>query len=201
VVAVRLPAAERRRQLLDVALATFAARGFHATSMNELAEAAGVTKPVLYQHFPSKRDLYLELMEDVSSRLGERIRREVDAADGAEERLAAGLTAYFAFVAEQRPAFALLFGRGAPREPEFVRAVRLTEARIAATIADLLGDHLTPADTRYLAAGILGLAEGTVRHWLRDPESPAPAELGRRTAGLLFAGLGARFSGPARPAR
>ena len=63
--ASRLPAARRRRQLLDVALELFAARGYHTTSMNDIAEAAGVTKPVLYQHFRSKRELYLELLEDV----------------------------------------------------------------------------------------------------------------------------------------
>jgi AcrR family transcriptional regulator len=69
----RLPAARRRRQLLDVALAAFASHGFHPTSMNDVAEAAGVTKPVLYQHFRSKRALYLELLEDVGERLREAI--------------------------------------------------------------------------------------------------------------------------------
>jgi AcrR family transcriptional regulator len=67
--ATRLPAARRRRQLLDVAQEVFASRGFHATSMDEVAEAAGVTKPVLYQHFDSKRRLYQELLEDVGQQL------------------------------------------------------------------------------------------------------------------------------------
>ena len=53
----RLPASERREQLLDVAMTVFAANGYHGTSMNGVAKAAGVTKPVLYKHFPSKRDL------------------------------------------------------------------------------------------------------------------------------------------------
>ena len=68
---VRLPAHQRRRQLLDTALEVFANEGFHATSMNDVADAAGVTKPVLYQHFASKRELYLELLEDVGTRLGQ----------------------------------------------------------------------------------------------------------------------------------
>ena len=58
---LRLPAAERRRQLLDVALHAFAEHGYHDTSMNDVAEAAGVTKPVLYQHCASKKALYQEL--------------------------------------------------------------------------------------------------------------------------------------------
>src|SRR5438132_1610 len=69
-VLARLPAPERRRQLLDSALDVFAARGFHGASMNDVADAAGVTKPVLYQHFESKRRLFVELLEDVGSRLG-----------------------------------------------------------------------------------------------------------------------------------
>ena len=57
---MRLPAAERREQLLRTAVAVFADKGFTATSMNDVAEAAGVTKPVLYQHFSSKRELFVE---------------------------------------------------------------------------------------------------------------------------------------------
>src|SRR5689334_10531993 len=72
-VAIRLPAPQRRRQLLDVALDRFAAGGFERTSMDDIASGAGVTKPVLYQHFASKRALYLELLDDVGSRLLETI--------------------------------------------------------------------------------------------------------------------------------
>ena len=62
--ATRLPADERRDQLLDVALEVFATAGFHGASMNEIAEAAGVTKPVLYQHFDSKNDLFAALLDE-----------------------------------------------------------------------------------------------------------------------------------------
>ncbi|MGZ6966617.1 MAG: helix-turn-helix domain-containing protein, partial [Acidimicrobiia bacterium] len=62
---MRLPAEQRRTQLVAVAVEVFGERGFHATSMDEVAEAAGVTKPVLYQHFPSKRALFRELLDDV----------------------------------------------------------------------------------------------------------------------------------------
>ena len=66
---MRLPAEQRRRQLLDVACQVFAAGGFHTTAMDDVANAAGVTKPVLYQHFPSKRALFVELLEDVGRQL------------------------------------------------------------------------------------------------------------------------------------
>src|SRR3954452_4273890 len=106
----RLPAARRRNQLLDVALQVFAARGYHATSMNDIAEAAGVTKPVLYQHFRSKRELYLELLEDVGSRLRDAIGKATSEAPGPKEQVHAGFAAYFRFVTEEHGAFQLLFG-------------------------------------------------------------------------------------------
>ena len=65
----RLSASARREQLLDVALAAFARNGYHETSMNDIADAAGVTKPVLYQHFESKRELYQALLDDVGARM------------------------------------------------------------------------------------------------------------------------------------
>jgi len=118
----RLPAPERRRQLLDVALTVFAARGYHATSMNDVAEAAGVTKPVLYQHFRSKRALYLELLEDVGGRLREAIDKATATASGPRDQVQSGFLAYFTFVASQQPAFQLLFGGGARRDEEASRA-------------------------------------------------------------------------------
>src|ERR1700716_3978731 len=112
----RLPAPRRRRQLLDVALRVFAERGYHPTSMNDLAEAAGVTKPVLYQHFRSKRALYLELLEDVGEQLRAAIDKATTEASTPREQVHAGFRAYFQFVAEQQLAFQLLFGGGARRD-------------------------------------------------------------------------------------
>src|ERR1700722_6676128 len=120
----RLPAARRRSQLLEVALDRFAATGFHTTSMEEIADAAGVTKPVLYQHFGSKRTLSLELLESV----GEELLRQVAAGAAAEthpyQQVLAGFRAYFHFVCERTSAFQLLFGSGARQSDEFAEAVR-----------------------------------------------------------------------------
>ena len=101
---MRLPAEQRRRQLLDVALDIFAERGFHSTSMDEVATAAGVTKPVLYQHFPSKRALYVELLEDVGNQLLAQLTGATDRATTGRRRVEEGFGAYFRFVAENRSA-------------------------------------------------------------------------------------------------
>src|SRR4051794_41878216 len=92
---MRLPAEQRRTQLLAVAVEIFGERGFHATSMDEVAEAAGDTKPVLYQHFPSKRALYRELLDDVDAQLVARLVEAAAGADGGPGRDEGGLAAYF----------------------------------------------------------------------------------------------------------
>mgnify|MGYP003475868371 CR=1 FL=1 len=70
---MRLPASARREQILDVSVQVFARNGFHSTSMNDVADAAGVTKPVLYQHFASKKALYRELVDDLGAALEQAI--------------------------------------------------------------------------------------------------------------------------------
>ena len=186
----RLPAARRRQQLLDVALAVFAERGFHPTSMNDLAEAAGVTKPVLYQHFGSKRELYLELLDDVGTRLRVAIDKATSEATTGREQVERGFVAYFRFVAEHQSAFQVLFGGGTRRDEEFAGYARRVEETIADAVAALIEiEGLGDADRRLLAHGIVGLAEGTSRHWLRNHATGDPDELAARVAELAWAGL------------
>ncbi len=70
----RLPRLARRRQLLDAAQQVFVAQGYHAAAMDDIADRAGVSKPVLYQHFPGKRDLYLALLDETAESLVEAVR-------------------------------------------------------------------------------------------------------------------------------
>ena len=182
----RLPAARRRRQLLDVALERFASGGFHTTSMDEIAEAAGVTKPVLYQHFRSKRQLYLELLDDVGGQLMDAIAKATAAADGPRRQVEAGFAAYVRFMADRPQAFPLLFGSGARRDPEFADAVRRVEASIADAVAAMIEADVDADHRRDLAAAIVGMAEGVLRH---APETVDPDELAGRIADLAWAGL------------
>lgn len=187
--AVRLPAPRRRRQLLDTALDVFAAKGFHATSMDDVADAAGVSKPVLYQHFRSKRDLYLALLDDVGEHLMALITAATSEAGSPRAQVERGFEAYFRFVAEHESAFRLLFGSGARRDEEFAEAVRKVEAAIAETIAGLIDVDVDPDHRRLLAHGIVGLAEGTGRHWVAHDLDLDPGVVARRTALMAWAGL------------
>lgn len=185
----RLPAAHRRSQLLENALQVFARRGFHGTSMDEVAETAGVTKPVLYQHFRSKRALYLELLEEVGAELREAITKASVSASGPRRQVEAGCAAYFRFVAEHRTEYRLLFGSGARRDAEFADAVRRVEEGIAETVAQFIEADIDDEHRRLLAHGIVGLAEGTSRHWMNHNLELDPDVLARRMAEMAWAGL------------
>jgi AcrR family transcriptional regulator len=189
-VATRLPAARRRPQLLGVAREVFAASGFHATSMNDVAEAAGVTKPVLYQHFRSKRDLYREVLADVGSRLLDEITKATAAADTQREQVERGFTAYFRFVGDDPAAFQVFFGGGTRRDDEFASLVAQVERAIAEAIAALIDvDGLASDERRLLAQGLVGLAEGISRSWMTDHEREPPERLARLVADLAWRGL------------
>jgi AcrR family transcriptional regulator len=186
----RLPAAERRQQLLDVALAAFAADGFHHTSMNELAEAAGVTKPVLYQHFGSKRELYLEVLREVGGRMVDDVAKAIAAADGPRQQVEAGFRAYFEWVARERHGFQVLFAGDTRRDPEFLAELGKVETEFADAIADLIVvDGMAHERRVLLAYGIVGIGETTCRHWIAADLDLAPADLAQGVADLAWAGL------------
>lgn len=187
---MRLPAAERRSQLLVVALAVFGEHGYHGASMNQVAEAAGVTKPVLYQHFRSKRELYLELLDEVGNRLEEVIVKATAEVGSPRAQVTAGFTAYFTFVTDEQRSFQLLFGGATRLDEQFAATVRRVEATIADAIADLIRvEGLDARERRVLAHGIVGLAEGVSRHWIDHGVALDPKVLAVQVSELAWAGL------------
>jgi AcrR family transcriptional regulator len=163
----RLPAAERREQLLASALETFAAKGFHETSMNDVADAAGVTKPVLYQHFASKKALYHELVDEMGSRLEQAIFESVAEADGPRQQVEAGFRAYFRWSIGQGAAFRVLFSDRNRADVDLSGAVARVEAVVADRVAGLIEVPGLSDDERHvLAFGVVGIAEATSRRWL-----------------------------------
>lgn len=185
----RLPARARREQIVEVAVQVFARNGFHGTSMNDVAEAAGVTKPVLYQHFDSKQDLYLALLAAVGDRLLAAITKATAAANGGREMTDMGFRAYFRWVAEDHDSFLLLFGSRASRDEESTSAVRAITASAAKAISPLINVDIDPLHRRTLAQGLVGMAEGVSRYLVERGEVFDPDVVGRRVADLAWAGL------------
>jgi AcrR family transcriptional regulator len=185
-----------------VALRQFAERGYEATTMDDIAEAAGVTKPLLYQHFSSKRALYLELVDSVARELLRAISAVVAEAEGPRRQVEEGFAAYFATVVANETAFRLLYGRThADDDEELGGALRLVQDAMAEAIDPLIAAGLDDEHRRFLANAVVGMAEGASRHWLelratgnhhlRGPaERRAEAQrLARRVSDLAWAGL------------
>jgi len=189
----RLPASQRRRQLLNVAVEAFGTNGFHKTSMSALAAAAGVTKPVLYQHFRSKSDLYLEVVRDIGGRLRDELGKAVANSTSAQSQVEAGFRSYFQFFANEPFAFEVLFGDGTRRDDEFAREAHAVEESVAENIAQLIAiDDLSEVDRQVLAFAIVGLAEGANRYWMSHHVELAPGDLASRVADLAWYGLRGR---------
>ncbi len=201
----RLTGEQRRSQLLEVAAGLFAERGYQATTMDDVAEAAGVTKPLLYQHFNSKKDLYLELVDEVAGRI-------LSAIAGADERAASGrekvelsLGAYFLLVVEDRASFQLLFNRDHGGDTDLGRATRRVERALILAIDPLIDAGLDEEHRQFLAAAMVGMAEGSTLAWidaqgdrvLADPadREAEAAQLARRLSSLMWAGLRAVSKG------
>jgi AcrR family transcriptional regulator len=174
---MRLPAPRRRSQLLEVAREIFAARGFHATSMDEVAEAAGVTKPVLYQHFPSKRALYRELLEDVGRRLLAELTTATATATTGHQLVEAGFTAYFGFVIDNQAAFRLLFGASVRNDAEFAEVAEEVLESLAEAVTEMIALDVPTEQRRVLAHAVVGMAEAVGRRALFDVRAEFDAEL------------------------
>ena len=187
-IGMRLRAAERRAQLLGVARRLFARDGYRGASMESIAEAAGVTKPVLYQHFSSKRALYSALLANELGRLTQELETAFSQAEDNEERLRRGFGAYVDFVDRHEDAFRLLFTEALGLDADFQQQVaefrRWVAARVAVIIAAEAG--LAPPRARALAAAIVGMAEGAAGWWLDERRPLEPPRAGRRAgrAGL-----------------
>ncbi len=162
----RLTAARRRRQLIDVALETFARTGYTATTMEDIATAAGVTKPLLYQHFASKRALYLELIDDVTARLIEVLGAAALTETNFRRRVEAGMLAYFTFTVENPSAIRMLYD--APPDEELARGLRSIQDAIADFVSPLIEADIDDQHRRTLAVAVVGMTEGVTRQWLRQ---------------------------------
>ena len=186
---MRMPAAERREQLLAVALDVFSREGFHETSMNDVADAAGITKPVLYQHFESKRELYLAVIEEAGRRMIEAIGHESLATADERERTRRGFAAYFRWVSDDHDAFQVLFASGSRRDPEFNEVVRGFTAQIADLIEPLITADIDPDHRRTLAYAIVGMTEGVSRRLIETGDDFDPDLVARQVSDLAWAGL------------
>jgi AcrR family transcriptional regulator len=171
----RLPRSARRRQLLDCALRVFVAQGYHAAAMDDIAVQAGVSKPVLYQHFPGKLDLYLALLDVACEEAVKRIREALASTSDNQERVAASTEAFYSYVADPAAAFRLVFESDLTNEPEVRHRVERVTLECAEAIAEVIADDTgLPTDAaRLLAVALVGMSQVSARFWLEsEPGMP-----------------------------
>jgi AcrR family transcriptional regulator len=164
----RLPRDERRAQLLTAALEVFTVAGYHSAAMDEIADRANVSKPVLYQHFPSKLELYLAVLDMHIDSLVFAIQKAIASNRENSSRVAATVDAYFGFIDSEGEAFRLLFESDMSLEPQVrERLNRMTYDCAAAVSAVISIDTgLGKEESMMLAVGIIGTVQTSARHWL-----------------------------------
>lgn len=168
----RMRAPERRAQLLEVARHAFVRNGFHGVSMDTVAREAGVTKPVLYDHFPSKEALYLALVDADAAALESRVRAALDAPTGNRQRIRESFKAYYEFVDEHAEGFKLLMQEA--MNPMFlsssVDAVRerILEEVAALIVRDSKG-AIGGSDAATIALALVAMVEAAAQ---RNPGGP-----------------------------
>jgi AcrR family transcriptional regulator len=164
----RTAGAERRERLLEVAREIFAERGYQATTMDDLASAAGFTKPILYQHFASKEALYNEIVEEAADQLAAALTAATAATSVPRTMVESAFRVFFEVVVNETAAFRLLFLQ--PPVGDSITELRKVETRLASFIEDLIPLEGHPDHRRQLAASLVGMAEGAATAWLIQQE-------------------------------
>jgi len=188
----RLPRSARRQQLLGAAQEVFVAQGYHAAAMDDIADAAGVSKPVLYQHFPSKLELYLALLDQHSEAMVDAVRVALDSTTDNKLRVAATIEAYFRFVDEDGGAFRLVFESDLVNQPAVRERVDGVTVACAELISEVIRDDagLPNDQARLLAVGLVGMAQVAARYWLADDGAIPRDAASRLLASLSWRGIG-----------
>ena len=161
-------------QTLSVARSLFAERGYSAVTMDEVAAAVGVTKPLLYNYFGNKEGLYTACMERAGDALSATIAASVASTSTPEEAMRAGGHAFFAFLDSERAAWAVLFDETLPRAGEIAERVAAYRGQIldlvTASIMGQVPPRMRPAakvEVEALSVALLGAAEALAHWWLR----------------------------------
>ena len=164
----RLPRDERRAQLLAAAQEVFVANGYHGAAMDEIAETAHVSKPVLYQHFPSKRELYLALLDSHLEALTELMLGAMNSTTDNKERVQAVMRAYFRFIDSDDQAHRLVFESDLINDADVSSRLETFNKTFAEAIARVIAEDtkLPLLEAQLLGRGLAGMAQVSARYWL-----------------------------------
>ncbi len=189
---VRLPRRARRAQLLTAAREVFVAQGYHAAAMDDIAERAGVSKPVLYQHFPGKLDLYLALLDESCDAMINAAAAALESTDDNKQRVTATMHAFYQYVAGAEGAFRLVFESDLTNEPAVRARVDRVTTECAKLIAHVIRDDtgLPAEQSQLLAVSLVGMGQVSARFWLQETGTIPQGDAASLVAGLAWRGIG-----------
>ncbi|MGW0501890.1 TetR/AcrR family transcriptional regulator [Micromonospora sp. NPDC003241] len=196
----RLPRAVREQQMLDAAVRVFSRRGYHGASMDEIAEVAGISKPMVYAYLGTKEELFVACLHREGTRMMEAIAGAAVPDLPADERLWRGLRAFFRFVGAHRDGWSVLY-RQARAEQPFARELAQMRARMVEVVAGMLDHALraegrTAAETEWevVAYALVGATE-SLGDWLADHPEADPEKTATRMMNAAWLGAGQLLHG------
>jgi len=197
----RLPRSVRRAQLLSAAQEVFVEHGYHGAAMDEIADRAGVSKPVLYQHFPGKLELYLAILDLHNSELVQSVRAAMQAHTDNKDRVAGAISAYFDFVDRDDAAFRLVFESDLINDSLVRDRVESVEKILSSAIADIITADagLDRSQAELLGMALTGMAQVSARYWLQTERRIPREAAAQLIAQLSWRGIGAFPKTGARP--
>ncbi len=186
-----MPRDVRRAQLLESALGVFVAQGYHAAAMDDIADRAGVSKPVLYQHFPGKLELYLALLDQSCDTIIDATRAALGSTDDNKQRVAATVRVFYDYVANEQGAFRLVFESDLTNEPAVRERLERVTSECAADIALVIHEDtgLPDRQSRLLAVSLVGMAQVSARFWLDDQRGISQPEAAALVSSLAWRGV------------
>jgi AcrR family transcriptional regulator len=187
----RMPRDERRGQLLIAASEVFVDRGYHAAGMDEIAERAGVSKPILYQHFASKLELYLAVLNRHVENLVSGVRQALRATTDNRLRVRSAVQAFFDFIEHDSQGYRLIFENDNIAEPQVAAQVRVATESCIDAVFDLVSHDsgLDPHRARMVAVGLVGISVDCARYWLDSGRPISKEDAVEGTVAFAWGGL------------
>lgn len=193
----RLPREQRRRQLMDIALGVFADHGYHIASMDDIAESADVSKPVLYQHFPGKRELFLTLLDEQLGLLRDAMLTTMANAENNESRVRGAVRSMYEYMSRDDGAYRIVFDSGLNHDPEVSARVNEFQDALIYQISEHVVNetYLDPEQSRVQGHAMAGAVLASARYWakrrrvLENPESLDINLVTEHTFQLLWQGI------------
>ena len=186
-----MPRSARRAQLLDSALEVFVAQGYHSAAMDDIAERAGVSKPVLYQHFPGKLELYLALLDRSCDMIIEATRGALASTEDNKQRVGATMQVFYDYIANAQGAFRLVFESDLTNEPPVRERVDRVTQECSEEIAKVIQDDtgLPAEQSQLLAVSLVGMAQVSARFWLDNENDVDLRDAATLVASLAWRGI------------